>query len=118
MFDFTHAFVRGLPSSFLDSLKMHPPPEPIDLPRAEEEHATYERILASLLEESAGTSGGGGGGARDAEGGVAGTSTAATPSPRLLRLDPDPRYPDCVFIEDTCFFVHDAEGNPAAIIAR
>lgn len=37
-FDYTHALVRGLPESFPDSLKLHPPPEPIDMPKASAWH--------------------------------------------------------------------------------
>lgn len=46
-FDYTHALVRGLPKSFPESLKLHPPPEPIDMPKASAWHG-LSGLLHSL----------------------------------------------------------------------
>jgi N-dimethylarginine dimethylaminohydrolase len=48
-FDSTVAFLRDLPSSFLDSLKLHPPPVPIDMSRAYEQHASYAQLIKQLV---------------------------------------------------------------------
>ncbi|GAX74600.1 hypothetical protein CEUSTIGMA_g2048.t1 [Chlamydomonas eustigma] len=41
--------MRELPRSFLDSLKLHPPPVPIDLQKAYEQHAAYTKLIQQLV---------------------------------------------------------------------
>ena len=48
-FDFTHALVRGLSPAFEQSLQQHPPPEPIDMKLAHEQHQRYIDVLHSLV---------------------------------------------------------------------
>ncbi len=43
------ALVRGLSSSFEDSLKLNPPPSPIDLDLAVEQHENYVHVLENLV---------------------------------------------------------------------
>lgn len=45
------AFVRELSDSFEESLKLSPPPVPIDLDLAKQQHENYIQLLKSLLEE-------------------------------------------------------------------
>ena len=69
-FDYDFAFVRGLPASFPDGLKLHPPPVPIDMPRAHAQHQTYTALLSQLLGEG-----------------------------NMAEVPADEGCPDCVFIE-------------------
>lgn len=46
---YTHALVRGLPATFEDSLKLEPPPEPIDMAKTHEQHEEYARLLRDLV---------------------------------------------------------------------
>ena len=48
-FDYTHAFIRGLPASFPDSLKLHPPSVPIDMALAAAQHEAYAQLVRSLV---------------------------------------------------------------------
>lgn len=43
------AFVRALSDSFEDSLKSNPPPIPIDLDLAKQQHTNYIQLLKELL---------------------------------------------------------------------
>lgn len=43
------AFVRGLPASFPEGLKLHPPPEPIDMIKALSQHDAYTALLKELV---------------------------------------------------------------------
>lgn len=49
LYGHTHALVRGLASTFLDSLKLEPPPEPIDIAKAEEQHEAYNQLIKALV---------------------------------------------------------------------
>ena len=69
-FDYDFAFVRGLPASFPDGLKLHPPPVPIDMPRAHAQHQAYTALLSQLLGEG-----------------------------NVAEVPADEGCPDCVFIE-------------------
>lgn len=48
-FAYTDALVRGLPSTFEDGLKLAPPPTPVDLPLAHQQHDAYTALLRSLV---------------------------------------------------------------------
>eukprot|EP00955_Chlamydomonas_euryale_P103207 365471-Chlamydomonas_euryale.AAC.25 len=48
--DYSHALVRGLPASFPDSLKLHPPSVPIDMDAAARQHAEYTRLVGTLVQ--------------------------------------------------------------------
>ncbi len=48
-FAHTHCLVRGLPESFLEALAMHPPPEPIDLALAAQQHEGYTALVKRLV---------------------------------------------------------------------
>lgn len=50
-FAYRFAFVRALSTSFEDSLKLAPPPIPIDLELAKQQHTSYIQLLNSLLEQ-------------------------------------------------------------------
>ncbi len=41
--------MRGLADSFLESLKMEPPEEPISMVRAKQQKATYAELLKKLV---------------------------------------------------------------------
>lgn len=45
------ALVRGLSESFENSLKLAPPPEPIDLNLAKQQHESYLQLLKGLVEQ-------------------------------------------------------------------
>lgn len=47
-FRVTHAYCRKLPTSFEESLKLEPPPEPIDISVAHAQHERYAELLRSL----------------------------------------------------------------------
>ncbi|KAG1665000.1 hypothetical protein FOA52_014680 [Chlamydomonas sp. UWO 241] len=47
--DYTHALVRGLPSSLLDALTMHLPAMPIDVGAAHAQHDAYNALLRTLV---------------------------------------------------------------------
>lgn len=49
MFQYNHAFVRPVPASFVDSLKMEQPGVPIDLTLAKKQHEAYSSLLKSLI---------------------------------------------------------------------
>jgi len=69
--DYSHALVRGLPASFPDSLKLHPPSVPIDMDAAARQHAEYTRLVGTLVQCG------------------------------VVEVAADEGCPDCVFIEDT-----------------
>ncbi len=48
-FHYTHALCRGLPASFLDSLKLAPPPEPVNMAVARAQHDAYTHLLRQLV---------------------------------------------------------------------
>lgn len=48
-FDYTHALVRGLPSTLPDGLTLHPPPVPVDMGLAAEQHEAYGLLLRQLI---------------------------------------------------------------------
>ncbi|HSX04615.1 MAG TPA: arginine deiminase family protein [Rhabdochlamydiaceae bacterium] len=48
---YQHALVRDLSDSFEDSLKLNPPPVPIDLDLAREQHENYIHLLKKLVPE-------------------------------------------------------------------
>lgn len=48
-YHYTHALVRGLPATFEDSLKLEPPPVPIDIAKAHEQHEDYTRLVLELV---------------------------------------------------------------------
>ena len=51
VFDYNIALVRPLPTSFLDSLKEQPPPIPLDLTTARNQHNAYIQLLRQLVDE-------------------------------------------------------------------
>jgi len=89
-FAFHTAAVRGLSQSFERSLQMHPPPTPIDVALAEKQHQTYMEALRTAL-----------------PGGI-------------IEVQPDEKYPDCNFIEDTALVLNDVLvlTRPGAITRR
>ena len=83
MFNYDLALVRGLPASFPQGLVLHPPPEPVDMGKAHEQHKAYTDLLKRLITEGKRGEGAG------EEGG----------SPRVVEVAADESCPDCVFIE-------------------
>lgn len=49
MYHYSHALVRGLPSSFEEGLKLHPPPTPIDVKLAHKQHEKYTELIKELV---------------------------------------------------------------------
>lgn len=49
IYDYSHALVRPMPSSFVDGLKMSAPGIPIDLHKAESQHRGYDSLLRQLV---------------------------------------------------------------------
>lgn len=80
---------RGISPNFISALSLHPPPVPVHLPTAEDQHARY---LDTLL--------------------------ACSSDAQHIELPGDARYPDCVFIEDTCFAVRTADSAAVVVVAR
>lgn len=74
--EYQYALVRDLSDSFEDGLKLNPPPLPIDLNLAKEQHENYIHLLQTLV-------------------------------PNVIRMEADPKHPDCNFIEDTAIVVND-----------
>ena len=85
MFDYELALVRGLPSSFPQGLVLQPPPVPIDMGRAQQQHEAYTALLRELISGEAQAGKGG--------------ATVGGGGERVVEVPADEVCPDCVFIE-------------------
>jgi dimethylargininase len=74
-FKYSHCLVRGIPQSFLECLKQHPPSIPIDISLALQQHEKYTEMIKNLFPDT------------------------------TIEVAIDEDHPDCCFIEDTCIIV-------------
>ncbi len=86
---YTTALTRGVASTLPDALSMSSPMEPISFSEAQLQHHTYINEMKGIMSLSTGT------------------STGENTAKKVIELDADDNYPDCVFIEDTAVVIDD-----------